>query len=134
MREMSPDNKYYIDKERKLELMHFCRQYKKWKEALASVDLWPKTVVDQDRVDHGGYVSDPTARAAAVRRFYSDRITLIEESAFAADKTIACFLIKGATEDVNYDNLRLMHNIPCGKETYYKALQKFYWILDQRRK
>lgn len=133
MREMSPRNEYYIDKHRKYELMHFCKQYKKWKAALADVQGWSTHPTEQDKVDHGGYVSDPVARAAAIRKFYSDRIGMIEKAAYDADASIARYIIKGATEDINYDNLRLIHKIPCGKEMYYNRLQKFYWILDQRR-
>lgn len=134
MREMSENNEYYLDKHRKCELMHFCKQYKKWQEALADVQGWVITRTDEERVDNKGYVSDPTARAAAIRKFYSDRIGMIEKAAYEADPTIARYLIKGATEDVSYDNLRLMHMIPCSKETYYNRLQKFFWILDKKRK
>ncbi len=131
--EMSKKNKYYIDKERKYELIHFCRQYKKWKEALRDVQGWSMVPSESEKVDHGGYISDPVARAAAVRKFYTDRLEMIEEAAYKADPELSDYIIKGITEDLSYDNLLLVHKIPCCKDVYYDRRAKFLWILDQMR-
>lgn len=131
--EMSKRNKYYIDKERKYELIHFCRQYTKWKEALYDVQGWSTAPTDQDKVDTGGYISDPTARAAAIRKFYLDRMAIIEEAAYKADPELCDYIIKGVTTDATYDNMLMMHNIPCSADTYYDRRAKFFWILDKLR-
>lgn len=131
--EMSKNNKYYIDKHRKYELIHFCKQYPKWKAALFDVEGWSTSSRDE-RVDHGGYVSDPTARAAAIRKFYMDRIGMIDKAAYEADKDLAGYIVQGVTKGLSYDNLLMMHRIPCSRDTYYDRRAKFLWILDKLRR
>ena len=36
--ELSPKNKYYIDKHRYYELKHFCLQYTEWKKSYSAFD------------------------------------------------------------------------------------------------
>ncbi len=131
--EMSKNSRYYIDKHRKYELVHFCRQYQKWKEALRDVDGWSTAPSGNDRVDHGGYVPDPTARAAAVRKFYLDRLEVIERAAYRADPELCNYIIKGVTMGLTYDNLHMVHHIPCSRDTYYDRRAKFFWLLDKLR-
>lgn len=131
--EMSKKNKYYIDKDRKYELVHFCKQYPKWKEALRDVEGWSKIPIFRERVDHGGYISDPTARTAAIKEFYQERIGMIEKAAYAADEYLCDFIIKGIVYELSYDNLVLRHNMPCSRDMYYDRRAKFLWILDKLR-
>lgn len=131
--EMSPKNKYYIDKDRKYELIHFCRQYRKWKEALLDVEGWTTPPIKHDKVNTGNYISDPTARAAAIRKFYLDRLEMIEHAANEADPALADYIVRGVCYESTYDNMRLFLNIPCSRDTYYDRRAKFLWILDKLR-
>lgn len=131
--EMSKKNKYYIDKERKYELIHFCRQYNKWKEALRDVDGWSTTLSDSERVNTGNYIPDPVARAAMIRKFYDDRLSMIKKAAYQADPELADYIIRGVCYEQTYDNLWLLHGIPCSRDTYYDRRAKFLWILDKLR-
>lgn len=130
--EMSPKNKYYIEKERKYELVHFCRQYKKWKEALMDVQGWaipPKG----DKVNTGNTVIDPVARAAAIRQFYEDRLEMIERAAYEADPELADYILRGICYGITYDSFLIREKIPCSRDTYYDRRAKFLWILDKLR-
>lgn len=131
--EMSKNSKYYIDKDRKYELIHFCRQYPKWKEALRDVQGWSVKPLENDKVNTGNYISDPVARAAAIRKFYTDRMGLIEKAAYDADQELCDYIVKGVTEDLSYENLLLIHRIPCCRDVYYDRRAKFLWILDKLR-
>ena len=131
--QMSKKNKWYIDGHRKYELVHFCKQYNKWKEALASVDGCSTAPSEADKVDHGGYIPDPTARAAAVRKFYKDRIEMVEKAAYEADSELWEYIIKGVTQDMTFDTMYMMYRIPCSRDTYYDRRAKFFWILDGMR-
>ena len=131
--EMSKKNKYYIDKERKYELVHFCRQYNKWKMSLRDVEGWAVPPVEQTRVNTGNYVPDPTARAAAIKKFLSERIEMIEKAAYEADPELCDYIIRGVTNEMSYDQLFLLYKIPCGKDMYYDRRAKFFWILDKLR-
>jgi len=130
--DMSKNSKYYIDRERKYELVHFCKQYKKWKEALRDVWGWSNPPKG-DKVNTGNVTVDPVARAAAVRKFYWDRIKMIEDAAYKADPDICQYIVKGVTESLTYDNLYMIHGIPCSRDTYYDRRAKFFYILDKLR-
>lgn len=131
--EMSKKNRYYIDKDRKYELLHFCRQYPKWKEALFDVEGWSKTPASQEKVNNGNYVSDPVARAAAIREFLIDRIAMVDKAAYEADRDLSGYIVRGVTEGLTYDNMFLMYHIPCSRDTYYDRRAKFFWVLDKLR-
>lgn len=131
--EMSKNNKYYIEKHRKYELIHFCKQYPIWKAALFDVQGWATAPQSNERVNNGGYISDPTARAAAIKKFYNDRIGMIEKAAYEADKDLCSYIIMGVTEDMTYDHLWLVHHIPCSRDMYYDRRAKFLYILDKLR-
>ena len=130
--DMSKSNKYYIDKDRKYELLHFCRQYPKWKSAWYNVDGWAKPP-EGDKINTGNIVIDPTARAATIKKFYSDRIEMVQKAAYEADHELCDYIIRGVCWDLSYDNLALMHHIPCSRDTYYDRRAKFFWVLDKLR-
>lgn len=132
--EMSKKSKYYIDKDRKYELIHFCHQYPKWKEALRDVQGWSLPAqFGTEKVNTGNYISDPVARAVAVSTFYKDRMEMVEKAAYDCDPELCDYIIKGVTEDLTFDNLLMIHKIPCSRDTYYDRRAKFLWILDKLR-
>ena len=78
-------------------------------------------------------IIDPTLRIVEMRQLYSSRINLIEETAEKTDTDLSVYILKGITEGLSYDSLRLRFNIPCSKDTYYDRYRRFFWILDKRR-
>ena len=72
-----------IQKDRYLELLHFCRQYMDWKrEASSLVGIRGQ---DMDGMPHGNGVGDPVARAAERRERLLERIALIDRCAQSVD-------------------------------------------------
>lgn len=131
--EVSEKNKYWIERHRYYELKHFCMQFPLWKKAyLALFGLCKQPV------DIGAYVktsghSDPTAKCAEAKIFYSERIDLVSRVAKDADQELADYILKGVTEGRSYDNMKARLDIPCCKETYYEAYRRFFWLLDKER-
>ena len=61
------------------------------------------------------------------------KIKLIEQTALEADVEIYQYLLKAVTnENVTYNALRYKDGMPCGEKKFYRARQKFYWLLSQR--
>ena len=48
-------------------------------------------------------------------------------------QVLAHILLKGVTEGLAYDVLKLKYPIPCCKGDYYELYRKFFWILDKKR-
>ena len=123
--ELSPKNKYHIDKHRYYELKHFCLQYPEWKRAYAELE---DTTIPLSMIER-----DPTSKRALMKFFYAERIKLIEKTAIEADPYLYSYIIKGITEEKSYTYLKSKLDIPCGKDMYYDRYRKFFWLLDSSR-
>ena len=130
--EVSVKNRYWIDKHRYYELKHFCLQYHIWKRTYAALtELRP--VSNLEKIPSGNTVSDPTAKQALRRAYYSDRIDMIESAAYDADNILGEYILRGVTEGLSYTYLKSKLGIPCSRDTYYDRYRKFFWLLDGAR-
>jgi hypothetical protein len=135
---MSKKNEYYIDPERYLELKHFCKQYRHNSEMYMMMQLYIRT---KNYDFYGGRLrqigfTDPTASSFELANEYRNKNDLILKccrDALNNDCEIIPFLLEGVTEDLGYEALK-MRGIPCGKDYYYNAYHKFFYILDKARK
>lgn len=128
--ELSSKNKYKISKHRYYELYHFCLQYKEWKEATAiSNSSKPWVIFSKSSIDW----SDPVGSSAISREKYLEKISWVEKSAKLSDPDISEYIIKAVTEGLSYNYLRLVMEMPCGRDMFYDRYRKFYWILDKFR-
>lgn len=131
--ELSQKNPYWIDKHRYYELKHFCLQYPIWKKAYASLDGLSKRPENMMIFSQSGTCSDPTAKCALSKAFYSKRIHMIEQIAKETDKELGNYILIGVTEGCSYEVLRIRKNIPCCKDTYYELYRRFFWLLSKAR-
>ena len=131
--ELSKKNPYWIDKHRYYELKHFCLQYPTWKKAYVSLDGMSKKPEQLLIFVQTGACGDPTAKCAIAKSYYYERIAMLEHTAIVTDKELGSYILIGVTEGCSYDVLRVRHNIPCFKDTYYELYRKFFWLLSQAR-
>ena len=132
--ELSNKNKHWIPKARYYELKWFCLQYSGWKRMLKSIDISinTKSIITVRSVTNEH--SDDTAQIAMLRKYLSDKISMIEQAAYSVAPELYKALIFGVTENVPYDILKLKMDVPCGKEMYYKKYREFFYVLDKMRK
>lgn len=131
--ELSKKNEYYLEKHRYYELKHFCLQYHIWKKASVALDGLSKRPDDLIAISRTNKVNDPTAKCVEARDYYLERIKMVEDAAKATDEFLSGYILKAVTEGRTYENLRSVHNIPIGREAYYKLYRKFFWILSKIR-
>ena len=131
--EISKKNKYWIDKHRHYELAHFCRQYPTWKKAYASLDSLSRRPDDLERLSSKGKISDPTGKCVVSRERFAEKMAIVERAAKEADPLLADYILKGVTEGLSYEYLKMRLNIPCCRDTYYDRYRKFFWILSRLR-
>lgn len=132
--ELSPKNKYWIDKHRYYELKHFCLQYPEWKRIYSELENASVPLSLIEHVNSSKLPGDPTAKRALMKFFYSERIKLIEQTAMDADPYLYSYIIKGITEEKSYTYLKTKLDIPCGKDMYYDRYRRFFWLLNESRK
>lgn len=132
--ELSENNKYWIERHRYYELKHFCLQYLTWKRALQALDGLNKPNNDLNAYLSSNTHSDPTAKEAEARLFYTERIEMVEHLVEETDSELSSYILKGVTEAASFDYLKNTLGIPCSKDTYYDRYRKFFWLLDKTRK
>lgn len=134
------------------ELTYFCLQYEqKKREAAALLTLKLSTPVPEiyhkagkeygTFMPHGsGHVSDPTAATAAKRDRLLGDVHMIEQAAMAAGRlkngySIYPSLLRAVTTrgGVRAAMTDTDTRPPCGKNEFYEARRKFFWILREMR-
>ncbi len=133
MREMSRKNPYWLEKNRRLELTYFCRQYPIWQKALAAITGLQERPADLEVFAKTGQCSDPVAKAAIAREKYLKWIRMVNTAAEEAGEDLADFLIQGICYDMSYEELETLYGVPVCRCAYYKMYAKFFYELNKLR-
>lgn len=131
--EVSKKNPYWLEKHRTYELKHFCRQYPIWKKTYEAIDGLLGRPDDLATFGKAKHISNPTERIGMMKAYYSERMDMIWRAAEKTDTELAPYIVKGVTEGLSYDVLKIKMDIPCCKEVYYIAYRRFFWILNKER-
>lgn len=133
--EMSKKNEYWIPSERYLELKHFCRQYIFYMEEarrLSDPNIVAQVIKEarnrKEKICAGSYIE----RCVAGSIEYEDKCSLINVCAELACPELKLYLITAVSEGLGYEQLKA-RGIPCGKDYYYNAYHKFFYILDKKQ-
>lgn len=84
-------------------------------------------------VSCGQAKGDPTERCAQSRIFFGERMEMVEQAAIEAEPDLYSYLLRGVTEGLSYDALKMKYDIPCCRDVYYAAYRRFFWLLSKRR-
>lgn len=131
--ELSKHSKYWISRHRYYELKHFVMQFPEWIKESDAIDSMVSACKDPaGRINN---ISDPVGRAVEKREVLNHNISMCRLVSRETDWLIGEFYILPAIyKGLSYDDLRIQHNIPCSKDTYYDLYHKFFWLLDRARK
>lgn len=124
----SPKSKYYLPRRVYMTVRNYCLNYESWvKEYRDSVGLRNVT-----SGSGSGGIGDPTASQAMRLKSISDRIELIEQTAYEVEPSLHPYLLYGVTrEHMTYEKLQAKQ-IPCERKMYYDRRRKFYYLMAQR--
>lgn len=129
--ELSEKNVYHLSRHRYYELKHFCQQYPEWKqEYYAITDICGLPVLS---VREPNREERPVEQKAISREKYGQWMELVEEAAYLTEPELARYILKGVTEGLSYDVLRVQCGVPCCKDVYYRMYRRFFWILSEKR-
>ena len=132
--EVSKHNPYWIDRHRYYELKHFCLQYPQWVRAYRDTDSLPKKSLSEVIFCGTNEIHDPVRECVETREIFEERISEVENAAKEASAELWTYILKAVTEELSYENLRMVHGLPCGREMWYELYRKFFYILDRSRK
>lgn len=130
--EVSKKNNYHISKHRFYELKHYCLQYGEWLDELRELDGGFKsssiiTLEDQQND------SDPVLDLVTKKSELQEKIEMIRECAKKADKELWTYILNAVTKDLSFTELKMLYNIPRGKNQYYASYRRFFFILSQEK-
>lgn len=132
---LSKKNPYYISTEKKLELVHFCRQYPAWRaeynELMHSSE--GRTMATDAVKVMRGLAARPTEGAILRAVELGEKIELVDHAAMTAAPGMVGAIRQGAIYGKSYDQLNTMSPMPVSRAEYYRTLRKFYWLLAQKR-
>lgn len=142
--------KYGISVHRFEELKGFCLQYDEWRDKLKYEADAVKSPQITGMPFVGG-ISDSTANLAMRREILFRNCQVVEQTMIQAITTLKKgsskellwngdfeelypHMMKAVTnEDVNFDYLDMVMNIPIGKDAYYQFRRYFYFLLDKNK-
>lgn len=127
---ISKRNPWYISKERYLELYHFCRQYKEWKEAYIELEEKEISCTSFLCVKNDFEISDPAGNTAVEMAILKSNMELVETVANGTDEVLGKYIFKAVTEGLAFTKLKTMYEIPCERDMYYDRYRKFFWLLN----
>ena len=131
--ELSEKNPYWIERHRYHELKQFCLQYPIWKKTYESIDGLLGRPADLSTFGKVKHISNPTERIGIMKAYYSERMDMIWRAAEKAEPELAQYIVRGVTEGLSYDLIKVKMDIPCCKDVYYSAYRRFFWILNKER-
>lgn len=79
------------------------------------------------------HISNTTERIGIMKAYYSERMDMIWRAAEKAEPELAQYIVRGVTEGLSYDLIKVKMDIPCCKDVYYSAYRRFFWILSKER-
>lgn len=130
--ELSKHNKYWVERHRYYELKHFCLQYPLWKFYSKTIDGLEGKKFPVGKP--GSNFSDPVLWAVERREEYANKMILLQDAVMATSPEFSDYIFRAVTQGLKYENLRLMDQVPCGREYWYELYRKFFYILDRSRK
>ena len=114
---MSEKHPCYLNEFKEKEMVYFCLQYPDWKRRLNYILL-----------QEG---KDPTYKEAAIRNMCEQNIKIVEDACKSVYREQWEVLLKGVTDQKsNWYNIKLVHDIKCGKDKYYEYKHMVYYYVS----
>lgn len=125
--------KYRIaNKHRFAELYNFAMQYPEWKRQLAEVSTLRSP--NLDGLPGASRPGNPTETIGIQTADLISKIRLVEYCARESDPEIWKTVLYAVTNpNITYRWLSENRGLYCGRDKYYLARSKFYWLLDKRK-
>lgn len=126
--ELSSKNKWHISKHRYYELKHFCLQYPEWKKAYSEAIKYPQSmkIVKTETTEW----VDPVFNSVETMDIYRRKIALVENAALKTDEQLGRYILLAVTKGYSFTTMKMIYEIPCGKDMYYDRYRKFFYILS----
>ena len=131
--DISRRNHYWLERHRYYELKHICLQYPYWKKMYRYLDGYAARHDSSSKTPSVGNCSRPTEKISEMLIFYSSRMEMIDRVAAQTSNELADYILEAVTQGFSYEDLLARRAIPCGRDMYYTAYRRFFWLLSRER-
>lgn len=128
--ELSGKNKYYLSKHAFYMVYHYAMQYPDWKQEYDSLSDSLKGA--DGMPGKNSMPGKPTENTGIKRAELKTKMELVEITAQETDKDLAEYILLGVISGNSYNYLKMVHNIPCGRNQFYNLRRKFYYLLSKK--
>lgn len=129
--EISKKNRYWISKEKYLELKHFCFQYREWKKEYKEIAQKLTSDISGEKVSNNN-ISCPTEECALRLAELDKKMKLIQDTAEETDPIIGKWLFPVVTGVASYEFMKNKVRIPVSRGEFYDKYRKFFWLLSKK--
>ena len=132
-RKNSYTGKYRMSKAQYLSAKYYALRYNEWINEYRAICDTSGGISYSDMPKGSLNTESPVERAAIRAEEVYDKIRMIEKTAFEASPELSDYIMMAVTNtDITYHQLKILKNIPCGKNMFYNARRRFYWLLYQK--
>ena len=125
-------DKFGISKDRKMELIYWCRQYREWKARLESYDALIKAGSVDEVYKHDLSFSDKVGSAAISRTPFINNIDIFDaclDEACNHDDETKRLMFDGIIHGLSYDKMEARRGtLPISRSNYY-SIYKYFLVL-----
>lgn len=127
---ISKKRTYYISKHRYYELKHFCLQYNEWRNLVFSRGQnLMKSFEFRGRKQKE--FEDPVGEEAGRLEWAKKNMKMVEDAAACTDDILGDYIFEAVTQDRSYTYLKMVEDMPGGRDHFYICYHKFFWVLSQ---
>ena len=121
-----------LSKHRYYELLHWCLQYPEWEDRIRKIKFLPevlknstrksKWIANRSTEDLGSVLADLTANRSLVERVCNE-----------ASSELYPWLLMAVTRGTSFNELKMVHGLPCEKDMFYDRRRRFFILLDKEK-
>lgn len=125
--------KFKMTKEQYLSAKYFSLRYNEWKLEYADLCDTSRAITYSDMPNGSMSTESPVELAAIRLEAIGSNIRLIEQTAEEAAGGLYPYLLKAVTnEGITFNALKMLEDIPCERDMYYRIRRKFYYLLSKK--
>lgn len=121
-----------LSKHRYLELQHWCLQYPEWEKKIREIKFLPD-LVPARRENSKWIAKRGTEDLGTLLAELSSNRALVERVCNQASEELYPWLLLAVTRGLSFNELKMVHEIPCERDMFYDRRRRFFLLLDKEK-
>ena len=124
--------RYKMTKEQYLAAKYYALRYNEWRLEYQAMADTARAITYSDMPKGSLNVESPVEEAAIRCQAIGEKIRIIENTAKKAGGDLSEYILKAVTnKDIAYHQMKVLTDIPCGRDLFNHMRRHFYYLLSQ---